>query len=171
MRAPQLETDKAQAKQLRRVESRLLEVLGPSTTLRAAVRHAAEHAATVARAGLLVLPAVVLSADCLAALAAERGVTLDDLEAVVGAIHEETGLAPEAIRLSIYLRLCRDPRLLGLPPDDALELQVVLLAFAAELSHASLWTAGHASGYRMHRRVRRAAGERAGARRRAGDPA
>ena len=89
---------------------------------------------------------VVLAADSLAALAFEQKVTQEDLEATVEMIAEEASHAPEAIRLSVYLRICRDPRLFELSADDAIELQLTLLVFAAQAQHASLWIAGDAPG-------------------------
>jgi signal transduction histidine kinase len=59
--------------------------------------------------------------------------------AVVDSAADEAGIDPTALRLEVMARAVRDPRIAGLPPDDAVRTILRLVHRLAPVAHVSLW--------------------------------
>jgi two-component system, NarL family, sensor kinase len=87
------------------------------------------------------LAAIAFGGDVLSALAVERALSPKQAAAIMLQISRVTGLPLEVARAGIHMRALRDPMLLELPPQLAVETHLSLLHALAPVDEASLWTA------------------------------
>ncbi|MEK6275152.1 MAG: ATP-binding protein [Actinomycetota bacterium] len=80
-------------------------------------------------------------AQVLAGLAAAGRVGRQRVEKLTRRLAREAGLATDLVGLVLYVEALRDPQLLELPPDQAVEAQLRLLMDFAPVSEVSLWSA------------------------------
>jgi signal transduction histidine kinase len=76
----------------------------------------------------------------LASLAGTGRLGRQRVETLLQRLSKEAGLAAELVGLVLYIEVLRDPQLLELPPDQAIEAQLRTLAAFAPISEVSLWT-------------------------------
>ena len=86
--------------------------------------------------------ALVYAADALTGLKLERAIPHRTVAEIVSTVASTVGCSTDAASLDLFLRAASNPRLLELPPQVAVELQVGLLLSLAPVSDVSLWTEG-----------------------------
>ena len=79
-------------------------------------------------------------AQVLASLAAARRLGRKRVDKLTRQLARTAGLPSDLVGLVLYLEALRDPQLLELPPDQAVEAQLRLLIGFAPISEVSLWT-------------------------------
>lgn len=79
-------------------------------------------------------------ARVLGRLAAEGRLSRRRVERYVGRLAAAFELPPELVALVLYIQALREPQLLELPPDEALEAQLRILVAFAPIEEASLWS-------------------------------
>lgn len=80
-------------------------------------------------------------AQILAGLAAANRLGQQRVDKLTRRLARKAGLPAELVELVLYVEALRDPQLLELPPDQAIEGQLRLLMSFAPVSEASLWSA------------------------------
>jgi signal transduction histidine kinase len=80
-------------------------------------------------------------ARVLGRLAAEGRLTRRRVERYVRRLATAFELPPELVALVLYIQALREPQLLELPPDEAIEAQLRILLAFAPIEDASLWSA------------------------------
>jgi signal transduction histidine kinase len=80
-------------------------------------------------------------AQVLARLAAANRLGRQRVDRLTSRLARKTGLPSDLVELVLYVEALRDPQLLELPPDQAVEAQLRLLIGFAPVSEVSLWTA------------------------------
>jgi signal transduction histidine kinase len=80
-------------------------------------------------------------ARVLGRLAAEGRLTRLRVERYVRRLAAALELQPELVAVVLYIQALREPQLLELPPDEALEAQLRILIAFAPIEEASLWSA------------------------------
>ena len=80
-------------------------------------------------------------AEILAGLAAADRLGQQRVERLTRRLARKAGLPSDLVELVLYVEALRDPQLLELPPDQAIEAQLRLLMGFAPVSEASLWSA------------------------------
>jgi signal transduction histidine kinase len=79
-------------------------------------------------------------AQILAGLAAANRLGRQRVDRLTRRLARKAGLPSDLVELILYVEALRDPQLLELPPDQAIEAQLRLLMGFAPVSEASLWT-------------------------------
>jgi signal transduction histidine kinase len=80
-------------------------------------------------------------AQILAGLAAANRLGRQRVNRLTRRLARKAGLPSDLVELVLYVEALRDPQLLELPPDQAIEAQLRLLMGFAPVSEASLWSA------------------------------
>jgi signal transduction histidine kinase len=80
-------------------------------------------------------------AHIVARLAAERRLGRRRVDRLTSRLAKAAELPADLVRLVLYLEALREPQLLELPPDQAIEAQLTMLTSFAPVSEASLWSA------------------------------
>ena len=131
-----------------------------------AERHAAALLRPGDRSGGALLPLLALVARGLNEIAAETDRDSSELRRLLERIADEAGVPADPFVQHAYQLAVRDPALLELPPDLAIELQLRLLVAVAPIDEASLWIrsernrvscAAHVGSARVTRGMRAAA--------------
>jgi two-component system sensor histidine kinase NreB len=79
-------------------------------------------------------------AQVLAGLAAANRLGRQRVDRLTRRLARKAGLPSDLVKLVLYVEALRDPQLLELPPDQAIEAQLRLLIGFAPVSEVSLWT-------------------------------
>jgi signal transduction histidine kinase len=79
-------------------------------------------------------------AQVLAGLAAANRLGRQRVDMLTRRLARKAGLPSELVELVLYVEALRDPQLLEVPPDQAIEAQLRLLIGFAPVSEVSLWT-------------------------------
>lgn len=107
-------------------------------------------------------------AHIVARLAAERRLGRRRVDRLTSRLGKAAGLPADLVRLVLYLEALREPQLLELPPEQAIEAQLMMLTSFGPVSEVSLWSAQlngrlrcilHLGNGAPSRRVRSAAGD------------
>jgi signal transduction histidine kinase len=114
------------------------------------VLEAAWARATLLKGGLkadgIDLLAIAFVSDLLGRLWLERRWSADRIDRLVRRISELTDRPAEAVRMSIFARLIREPHLFELPPKLAIEAQLQMLASFSPLEEPSVWLVNAETG-------------------------
>jgi signal transduction histidine kinase len=105
-----------------------------------------ERALAIVETGGREIGVVSFLSDALMPLSCERGWSPADVAGLVDSVAAVAEVSSSFLRTSVCLRVVRDPALLELPPEVAIETALTVLVALGPITDASVWRRGNESG-------------------------